>query len=58
MSEEINETTTNNNNEVLWKHQADRTIWELAWICMKGKCRICKYFYGYIYINNNKQQQP
>lgn len=27
--------------EILWTHQADRTIWELENICMKGKCVIC-----------------
>lgn len=30
------------NQETIWRHQADRTIWELENVCMKGNCIICK----------------
>lgn len=28
--------------EALWRHQAERGIWELENICMKRKCIICE----------------
>lgn len=30
--------------EVLWEHQAGRSIWELDNVCMRGKCIICNTF--------------
>ena len=27
--------------EIIWEHQASRSVWELENICVKNKCVIC-----------------
>lgn len=33
------------NIDDLFRHFAERTIWELDNVCMKRKCVICEYWY-------------